>query len=533
MKKPSKRLPSPADMLTGMKFALSLRRVFRQPPTPDQALGILRRRLERREDDFLGMARRAIYSNPKSPYRELLRLAGCEFGDLERLVHQDGLDGALLKLFRQGVYLTIDEFKGREPAVRGSASVSVSRAQLANPNSVVHIMVQSSGSRGPRRGAPFDLAFIKETAVDRILVQSAQGAMDRPRAIWFVPGGAPLYVMTIWGAAGIRPQRWFSQVDAKAAGLDRRYEWSERAMRLGARLAGVRLPAPEYAPVDAPLPILQWMERCLAGGLLPHLSTFASSAAGLCRAAQERGVGLRGARFELTGEPVTEAVQAVLRSSGAEAITIYGSMETGTIAYCCLRAEVPDDSHLPNDCYGLIQPGTESPTNALPAKAILITSLRPSAPLVFLNVSMGDQADLAPGRCGCPLEGLGWTTRLRNIRSFEKLTAFGMTFFDTDLIPILERDLPSRFGGGPTDYQLLETQGSDGRARMSLLIHPAVGPLDLDQVADTFLRLIGSGSGTKRVMELQWRTAGLLQVERRPPVATASGKVLHLHQVRG
>jgi hypothetical protein len=207
-------------------------------------------------------------------------------------------------------------------------------------------------------------------------------------------------------------------------------------------------------------------------------------------------------------------------------------METGTIAYCCLRPEVSDDSHLLSDCYGLIQPGADDPAKGLPAKALLITSLRSSTPLVFLNVSMGDQADLAVGRCGCALEGFGWTTRLRNIRSFEKLTAFGMTFFDTDLIPILEREMPARFGGGPLDYQLLETQGLDGRTRMSLLIHPAVGPLDPERVADEFLRLIGSGSGTRRVIELQWRQAGLLSVERRPPLATASGKILHLHQVR-
>ena len=32
-------------------------------------------------------------------------------------------------------------------------------------------------------------------------------------------------------------------------------------------------------------------------------------------------------------------------------------------------------------------------------------------------------------------------------------------------------------------------------------------------------------------MSLVWRDAGLLRVERRPPVATETGKVLHLHSV--
>ena len=36
--------------------------------------------------DFLDLVRWGVYENPGSPYHDLLRLAGCEFGDLERLV---------------------------------------------------------------------------------------------------------------------------------------------------------------------------------------------------------------------------------------------------------------------------------------------------------------------------------------------------------------------------------------------------------------------------------------------------------------
>jgi hypothetical protein len=51
-------------------------------------------------------------------------------------------------------------------------------------------------------------------------------------------------------------------------------------------------------------------------------------------------------------------------------------------------------------------------------------------------------------------------------------------------------------------------------------------------VAQAFLDGIGRGSGAARVMTLQWRAAGLLRVERRVPLTTASGKILHLHQER-
>jgi hypothetical protein len=64
-------------------------------------------------------------------------------------------------------------------------------------------------------------------------------------------------------------------------------------------------------------------------------------------------------------------------------------------------------------------------------------------------------------------------------------------------------------------------------------VDPGIGPIREDLLAEAFLTAIGQASDTQRVMELHWRQAGLLQVERRSPVATVSGKILHLHQERG
>jgi hypothetical protein len=142
---------------------------------------------------------------------------------------------------------------------------------------------------------------------------------------------------------------------------------------------------------------------------------------------------------------------------------------------------------------------------------------------------MGDQAVVGARACGCPLEGLGWVTHLHTVRSYEKLTAGGMTFLDTDVIRVLEEVLPARFGGGPTDYQLLEDEAADGRPRLRLLVHPAVGPRDPAALVEAFLAAISGGEGAARVMGLLWREAGFLQVERRAPLSTGAGKVLHLH----
>jgi hypothetical protein len=150
-------------------------------------------------------------------------------------------------------------------------------------------------------------------------------------------------------------------------------------------------------------------------------------------------------------------------------------------------------------------------------------------PADLFNVSPGDQATLVSRRCGCPLEHAGWPTHLHTIRSFEKLTAGGMSFLDTDLVRVLEQVLPARFGGTPIDYQLVEEEAHDGRPVVRLLVHPSVGPLDGRAVAEAFLEAIGPGSGQERVMSMLWRSAELLRVERCPPMATASGKILHLH----
>jgi hypothetical protein len=120
---------------------------------------------------------------------------------------------------------------------------------------------------------------------------------------------------------------------------------------------------------------------------------------------------------------------------------------------------------------------------------------------------------------------------LRNIRSFEKLTAGGMTFMDTDVIPLLEQVLPARFGGSPIDYQLLEQEKDEGEAQVRLIVHPAIGPLDEQRVVATFLEGLGRGSWASRIMAQHWKQAGIVHVERRPPLIAPSGKVLHL--VRG
>jgi hypothetical protein len=522
---------TPDDLLLGVSLALRLPAFLRHPPSVEQARTILTGRLARREADFLRLARRAIFANATNPYRALLALAGCTMGDLEHLVRQEGLENALGQLARRGVYLTVEEFKGRQPIRRGSAVITTSPSLLRNPGSAIGWFGGSSGSRGPSTLVPLDLRFLADRSVNTRLFLAARRADRWEHAVWEAPGGAVTTLLR-YGRCGIRPAHWFSLVDPEASILHPRYRWSSRLTRWCSVLAGRPLPAARYVPLHQPGPILDWITGTLRRGATPHLDTFISPAIRLCLAAREAGVDLRGAQLSVTGEPFTAARRAVIEASGATVVPSYRTAEAGAVGYGCFAPEAPDEMHQYHDLVALVRADGLGQESGLSPTTLLATSLRPTAPLVLLNVSLGDEACLSDRRCGCPLERLGWTTHLHTIRSREKLTASGMTFLGTDVIRVLEEVLPSRFGGGPTDYQLVEVESSDGQSQLRLLVHPQLGPLDPAEVAETFLGALGRGSGAERIMALQWRSANLLQVERGLPHSTRTGKILHLHSGR-
>ena len=511
------------DLVTGGRLLRDLPAYLRTPVGAEEAARAVALRLASRETAFLALVRAAVFAHAPSPYRRLLAEAGCTAGDLEALVRRDGVDTALRTLAAAGVYLTVDEFKGRLPVRRGGAMFVVDPAGLRNPAALPHMWAATGGSRGARTPVPFALGAVRERAVNTVLVFEARGGAAWRKAIWSVPGPATTLRHAGFGAP---VDRWFSQMDPEGRGVHPRYRWSLRALRGISRLSGRPLPPVQHVPLDDPLPIARWMADVLAAGEVPHLWAFPSSAVRLCRAAEEVGLDLRGARFTVTGEPVTAARLDAIGRSGAEAVPDYGSADAGGfVAYGCLAPKAPDDVHLFEDLVALIQPG--APARHAPG-ALLLTTLRVTTALVLLNVSLGDRAVIDRRRCGCPLEAQGWPTHLSAIRSHEKLTAGGMTFLDSDVIQILEDVLPARFGGGPTDYQLVEEETAEGFPRVRILVHPAVGALDVAGVAATFLGALAHGSPTERVMVEEWRRAGLPRVERRPPLVSGGGKILHL-----
>jgi hypothetical protein len=516
------------DFVLGARFLTRLPGYLGHPIEVEQARQTLEARLAHRESDFLNLLRRAVYGHPRSPWLQLLRLAGCEGGDLASLVRQQGVEGALATLYSAGVYLTIDEFKGRQAVVRGSTTIHFRPTDWRNPCRPGGLQNSTGGSRGARVLVPIDLGFLAERSVNTRLFLAARGAECWQHAIWEAPGSS-LVTLLRYYRGGLSIARWFVPLDPWRVGIDPRYRWGIRTVRLGALLAGVRLPRTWTVPLDEPTMIVQWLASVLRRGETPHLDTFTSPAVEVCRASARAGIDLTGAQLTVTGEPLTPSRLATIQQSGAQVVPSYRTVESGAIGYGCLSPSMPDEVHQYHDLIALILAGEGQNPAGLPANALLVSSLRPTAPLVMLNVSLGDEAIVTKRTCGCPLERLGWRTHLHTIRSFEKLTAGGVTFLDSDIIRLLEETLPVQFGGGPTDYQLVETETPDGRPRVTLVVHPRVGEIEPRLLAETFLDALSRQGESAALWQQLWQESGVLRVERRAPWTTANSKILHLH----
>jgi hypothetical protein len=523
------QLPTGSDLRAVVGFMTRLPALLRRPVTAYEARLFFQQQLARRDDNLLTLIRDGIYAHPESPYRRLLANAGCAYQDVEQLVRRNGIENALQQLFHQGVYLSVDEFKGRRPVIRGNTQFEISPGQLRNPSVRADLVRQTSGSRGAASMVPIQFDSLRSHAIDLLVDLELRGGIRWVHASWSVPGAGSFNRLVSYSLSNLPVDRSFFLVQAADGKLHPRYLWSNRFLRYAARCAGIRLPRPRYVPMADPLPIVRWMSDVLRTGRIPHLHAYASCVARICRTALDAGTSLEGAQFAMGGEPTTAARLALVHAVGARADIHYSTSESGGLGRSCMAAQFVDEVHFRENRCAMIQPG-EHAAPGLPPSALLVTSILPDARMVLLNVSTGDQAVASARQCGCPLENAGLKTRLHTIRSFEKLTAGGATFLDTDLIRVLEEVMPSRFGGGPTDYQLVDEETENGAPRVLLMVHPRLGPLDAGGIRQVFLEVIGQGSGVERVMMSVWRDAGLPIVEREAAKITAGGKILHVHR---
>jgi len=489
----------------------------------------LAKRLERRQAAFLERIRLDILPHPSNPYAQLLRHAGCTFGDIQNETHQHGIEATLQKLLQAGVYLTVDEFKGRCPARRGNLEIPVQPHMLQSPRASGHLPGQSGGTRS--RGTPVmtDFAFIRACAANAAVMLGARDGLNWRKSVWESPGAGLRFRAVKLAGFGVPPAANFSLIDPSSGDIPPYYMWNLRLISWISRMAGRPLPWPIYAPVSDPSSLAAWLQDVHRSGEIPYVQTFPGSAVMLARWAVENGYDISGTWMTISGEPITDARVATIEAAGCHVIARYGTMEAGAIGYSCANRQHADDLHLLTDMHAMIHAAEAGQAIGLPAKALMMTSLHPRSPFTMLNLSMGDQAEMGERNCGCALEAAGWSRHIWNIRSFEKLNSGSVTFIGTEIIPVLEEVLPARFGGTPTDYQLAEIEQADGEPIVELIVHPRLGKLDESAIAEQFMESLGQGSPAVNIAFDRWRDAGTLRVVRREPRMTKAGKINYLH----
>lgn len=507
------------------RFAWGLRNFLGPTVSVDEAVGVVRRGLEQREERFLRLVERAVFGRVDSPYRRLLQLAGCEHGDLRALVAAHGLEGALAVIRDAGVYVTLEELKGRVPIVRGGQEIAAQAGDFDNPFLRHAWRTFSSGSSGPPAPAWLDLDHLATQTNHWLLMSQAHGLLGAPTALWLPAPPAATGVINILRRtrAGNPPQRWFVPLPPGEAGTARHRLATSGIVLLG-RALGSALPRPELVRLEHAVTVARWAARAAATHGLGAVNTTVSQALRVSLAAQDAGISLEGVVFEVGGEPSTPTKVRMIRQAGARHVPRYASVEAGVMGLGCARPSDEGDYHLLQDVVALIPRAREVPWGG-EIGVFCFTSLLPSTPKILLNVESDDFGIVERRDCGCPLGSLGYGVHLRRIQSAQKLTGEGMTLAGADMVRILEEVLPARFGGSALDYQLHEEEDARGFTRLVLLVSPGLELEDDAALVATILAELRATGPGEELAAAMWRQAGTLLVRRAPPVWTHTGKL--------
>jgi hypothetical protein len=511
-------------------LVIGLRPFLKATLTLEGSKQVLMARLRNRESAFLDLMNRGVYKNPGSPYLKLIRLAGCEFGDLASAVSKNGIEATLKELMAGGVYLSWEEFKGKKDVVRGNTSFRLKEADLDNPLLPKYYQIQSSGSRSSGTKTTFDLSHRLAMSYYRLPLIKANNIGNFPVGLWYpiLPALSGLVNALYQWKAGMPAQRWFSPVEERQVQSPFRHRLAMRFMIFGTRLWGGNIPRPEYTSLDNAIKVAQWIATVIkqSGGCI--LCCYVSLAVKVAQAAMENHLDIRGTHFVVGGEPLTDAKRQQIEASGALITSTYVISEIGLIGCSCSQSGATDEVHFLHDSIALIQNKRQVAQTDIFVNAFIFTALLASAPKILLNVENDDYGTIENKSCDCVLGRMGYNRHLQHIRSFSKLTGVGMTILGTNIVRILEEVFPSKFGGSAADYQLLEEEDSDGQTHISLIINPAVGPIDERSVTAVLLDELRRSPHPGKLTSGIWTQAKTIRVKRMLP-KVQMGKVMTLH----
>ncbi len=511
------------------RYARRLPAFLRATVSPEEARRRVQAGLRDREASFLDVLERGVFGRPKSPYQRLFERAGAELGDVRAMVAEAGIEQALERLHDAGVYVTLDEFKGRRPIERPGLSLPPDLRAFENPLATPHYIAATGGSRGTARRVSVDLALLEQEGAYHSLFRQNFGLEGRPFGVWRVipPNASGINNCLRQAKVGAPVARWFNPYKPPRTAESLKFAlFTQYTVRAGL-LTGADLRPPEYTPPQEGERVARWLAEMRAAGTPAVLDTQAALGVRACLAAQKHALDISGTFFRFGGEPYTEAKAEVVAQAGAQAACHYTMGETGRIGSACGAPTALDDVHLLRDRLAILQRDRRVDESGLTVGALHYTTLTPSSPRLMINVESDDYGVLEERDCGCVLGELGLKWHLHRIRSYEKLTSEGNHFLGSDLLALVDEILPRRFGGDPTDYQLVEEEVG-GLPRVSVVIRPHLGDVPEREVVSAIVEFLRS-EPRNRLMAEVWDQGDTLRVVRREPSLTTAAKILPLH----
>lgn len=508
------------DLVKYVAMGEVMSRLYRMPLDPNYRATI-GRHVQNRESNFLGIAK-SVLANPRHPYSQLFEIAGCTFADLEAGVKRSGLEATLNALLKEGVYLTLDEFRCNTEIVRGGKHIPATMKDWDTSAGGGAGEAYSSGSSsGKSQRTRYGLEYAKfGQAGGQLLVDEFGGPKGLAIIVFpILPTSSGLG--SCMGAArmGYQVEGWFA---LGGSGRNLHYKAITAALVARLRLAGAKIPFPSYLEQGDFSPVAELIARRKREGVRSNVMGMVSSITRIAAAAIDLGVDIRGTFALVTGESLTDVKRDLIEAAGIQVFPTYATSEFGGIGVPCRHMNTGNRAHVAITSIALVSQPIEDAWCDEPVESLYITSLLSFAPRTLINVEIGDTGVIESATCDCEYSKLGYSLQVRDMAAISKLRGQGYSLRAPEIVKLLEEGLARRFGGRPGDYQLAEVEGS-AQTEMVLRIHPRAGVKSPEEVLQFFLAECRRTWGGWNTI-LHWTESNGVRVEVVEPVLAASGK---------
>src|SRR3990172_6331308 len=365
-----------------LRFLFGLKNFLGGRITPDQAIELARKtlseRVRKREENFLNLIEKGIFRYPRSPYLQLLSPKKITYSDVKRSVEREGLEKTLEGLQTDGVYFTIEEYKGKSRVSRNGINFDVREKDFDNPFLSAAYEVRSGATRSAGTRIRIDFDYLIQRSFYDAFLLNLHDAMKSPIANWFpvFPGAPGINSSLRFARIGNPPQKWFTQVQKGYLKVNWEKRWGTNYIIYMSRLLGVPMAKPEFVDLNNAYKVAKWASETLNYHPNCVVYTFASSAVRMCMAAKENDLNIEGTRFFVTGEPLTPQKKKEIEAAGARTVPIYGISEAGVVAAGCNEAHPESDHcHYYKGTTGIINYKRTVPLCDCEVNSLLFTSI--------------------------------------------------------------------------------------------------------------------------------------------------------------